>query len=140
MAGQSLEKFDPSKLMDGVKDRIKATFVSLIPDDEWDRLVQAEIKAFFEKKTEDGWTTPKTTPFAAICISILKQDAAKRINDFLQTEEYKRSWDSYGQPVVSKAVEKVIIENSGAVLAQMIGGISSDMLQNFASQIRNRQF
>ena len=27
-----VEKFDPSKLMDGVKDIIKATFVSLIPD------------------------------------------------------------------------------------------------------------
>lgn len=30
-----VEKFDPSKLMDGVRDRIKATFVALIPDDQW---------------------------------------------------------------------------------------------------------
>lgn len=30
-----VEKFDPSRLMEGVKDRIKATFVSLIPDTEW---------------------------------------------------------------------------------------------------------
>lgn len=41
-----IEKFDPSKLMDGVKDRIKATFVSLIPDDAWNSMVEKEIYVF----------------------------------------------------------------------------------------------
>lgn len=44
---EQLEKFDPSTLMQGVKDRIKATFVSLIPDPQWDQIVQKEIDAFF---------------------------------------------------------------------------------------------
>lgn len=41
-----IEKFDPSKLMDGVRDRIKATFVSLIPDDAWEKMVEKEIYTF----------------------------------------------------------------------------------------------
>ena len=41
-----VEKFDPSKLMDGVKDRIKATFVSLIPDDAWGNMVEKELYIF----------------------------------------------------------------------------------------------
>ena len=41
-----IEKFDPSKLMDGVKDRIKATFVSLIPDEMWNAMVEKEIYIF----------------------------------------------------------------------------------------------
>ena len=41
-----VEKFDPSKLMDGVKNRIKATFVSLIPDDAWDSMVEKELYIF----------------------------------------------------------------------------------------------
>ena len=41
-----IEKFDPSKLMDGVKDRIKSTFVSLIPDDAWEAMVEKEIYVF----------------------------------------------------------------------------------------------
>lgn len=41
-----IEKFDPSKLMDGVKDRIKATFVSLIPDDAWNSMVEKELYIF----------------------------------------------------------------------------------------------
>lgn len=43
---QQIEKFDPSKLMDGVKDRIKATFVSLIPDEMWSQMVEKEIYIF----------------------------------------------------------------------------------------------
>ena len=42
----NIEKFDPSKLMDGVKDRIKSTFVSLIPDEMWNAMVEKEIYIF----------------------------------------------------------------------------------------------
>ena len=44
---KEIEKFDPSTLMQGVKDRIKATFVSLIPDTKWEEMVEAEVDAFF---------------------------------------------------------------------------------------------
>lgn len=44
--GNQIEKFDPSRLMDGVRDRIKATFVSLIPDDAWDEMVEKELYIF----------------------------------------------------------------------------------------------
>lgn len=47
-----IEKFDPSKLMDGVRDRIKATFVSLIPDEMWDAMVEKEIYIFTEGRIE----------------------------------------------------------------------------------------
>ena len=41
-----IEKFDPAKLMDGVRDRIKATFVGMIPDQIWDKMVEREIYIF----------------------------------------------------------------------------------------------
>ena len=61
-----VEKFDPSRLMEGVKDRIKSTFVSLIPDDQWEKMVEKEIYVFttgrieiksktdYDKKDEHG--------------------------------------------------------------------------------------
>lgn len=64
--GTMIEKFDPSKLMEGVKDRIKSTFVSLIPDDAWEKMVEKEIYVFttgrieyeqkcnYDKKDENG--------------------------------------------------------------------------------------
>ena len=47
-----IEKFDPSKLMDGVKDRIKSTFVSLIPDGAWEAMVEKEIYVFTTGRIE----------------------------------------------------------------------------------------
>lgn len=46
----TVQKFDPSTLMQGVKDRIKSEFVSLIPDEQWNEMVQKEINDFFKEK------------------------------------------------------------------------------------------
>jgi hypothetical protein len=50
MSDNEVSKFDPSKLMDGVRERIKATFVGLIPDEEWEILVKKEVDAFFSEE------------------------------------------------------------------------------------------
>ena len=64
--GTMIEKFDPSRLMEGVKERIKSTFVSLIPEDAWAKMVEKEIYVFttgrielkskcnYDKKDEHG--------------------------------------------------------------------------------------
>lgn len=44
--GQELEHFNPNKLMDGVKERIKSTFVSLIPDEVWSSMIERELYIF----------------------------------------------------------------------------------------------
>ena len=45
-----IAKFDQANLMQNVRDRIKATFVGLIPDEEWDALVRKEVDAFLNEK------------------------------------------------------------------------------------------
>lgn len=37
-----IQKFDPSTLMQGVKDRIKSEFVALIPDEQWKQMIENE--------------------------------------------------------------------------------------------------
>ena len=44
-----VQKFDPATLMQGVKDRIKATFVSLIPEEQWEEMVKKEVDKFFRE-------------------------------------------------------------------------------------------
>lgn len=53
MEQNQVEKFDPAKLMDGVKDRIKSTFVSLIPDDMWAQMIEKEIYIFTTGRIEN---------------------------------------------------------------------------------------
>ena len=56
---KQVEKFDPSKLMEGVKDRIKSTFVSLIPDDMWEKMVEKEIYIFTTGRIEQRYVERK---------------------------------------------------------------------------------
>ena len=47
---KAVEKFDPATIMQSVKDKIKATFVSLIPDVQWEQMVKSEVDYLFKKK------------------------------------------------------------------------------------------
>lgn len=39
-------------IMDAIRDKIKGSFVDIIPDTNWDALVKAEVDAFFEQPCE----------------------------------------------------------------------------------------
>lgn len=135
-----IQKFDPSKLMDGVKDRIKATFVSLIPDDAWDQMVKTEVDKFF-KKGELGYTSRQmASDFDIIVRSMLEAEAKSRLVKYLESEEFQSIWANNGQPTTAKAVEDIIVKNSGEILVNMFGGLFTSMLQDFRNKLRNNQY
>ena len=58
----------PENFMDKIREKIKNSFVELVPDETWDAMVQQEITAFFEKPVEfkvesksGSWNQPNTT-------------------------------------------------------------------------------
>jgi hypothetical protein len=76
-----LQKFDPATLMQGVRDRIKATFVSLIPDVQWEQLVQKEIDDFFRPGFNRKETNGST--FQDVCIQELTVMAREKLSELL---------------------------------------------------------
>ncbi len=130
MAEEKVEKFDPSKLMDGVKDRIKATFVSLIPDDQWQIMIEKEVDHFFKYQRDSnvGYSRFQPTEFSALCQTLILEECKKQIAAYLDGPEFKTVWNNNGLATVAPAVEKIIIENAGEVLVTMIGGVSSQMI------------
>lgn len=107
--GTEVEKFDPSTLMQGVKDRIKATFVSLIPDAKWEEMVEAEITAFFnekheitvaEKRKQDGsfhGTTYQTmtihqSPFRALVWEHCAELTVKYLKEKIDKDYFAGKW------------------------------------------------
>lgn len=125
---QSVEKFDPSKLMDGVRDRVKATFVSLIPDDQWEKLVEKEVNAFFETKvpmkvTEetriDGswWGTKylvvetEQTPFRAIVWQYCKDMTYSVLKEHITKEFFNNTWNPSPENI-SEGMKKMVEETA----------------------------
>lgn len=155
-----IEKFDPSKLMDGVKDRIKATFVSLIPDDAWNSMVEKELYVFTtgkiiphhehqgtdsnghayykdweeripydQKPITDKYGNvvkgagDNISPLQKMIREMLEEKFRADLKAYLETEEYRGLWICYGLPNISKALEEILIKNSGIIFQNMIAGM-----------------
>ncbi len=147
-----IEKFDPSTLMQGVKDRIKATFVSLIPDDKWDGLVSKEVDAFFnqqiqykigEEKIKDGSFWGKTvkfldapaSPFRVIvwdfCANKLIDTLKKQITDDYFQGQYQ------GNKEINEQLKTVIAEAAPMALINLFQSISYNNISDLQRQIQN---
>lgn len=138
MENQQIEKFDPSTLMQGVKDRIKATFVSLIPDTQWEQMVKTEVDGFF-KTRESGYNyRSQVSDFTVLVNDCLKEECKKRMTEYLTSDDFITNYTNNGVPVVTEKVKQLIIENSGEILASMMGGVFSVMLMDFKTKMRNQ--
>jgi hypothetical protein len=87
-----LEKtFNPQKLMDGVKDRIKSTFANLIPDNVWENMLEREIYIF---------TTGKIIPHHECDYSQKDENGNYVYKDWEERIPYSQTHikDQYGKP------------------------------------------
>lgn len=126
MAEQAIEKFDPARLMDGVRDRIKATFVALIPDDEWDKLVHNQINSFFQRQREYS-----RSEFERICDQELNELVRRKVREVMSTYTTAQ-WKDNG-PVISAELEKVIVANAPELFSAMIGRMMREGLAQIQS-------
>lgn len=131
-----VEKFDPSRLMDGVRDRIKTTFVSLIPEGHWEQLCQKEIDKFFhplEVKT-DG--KKYESEFTSICNKILTDWANEHLKIVLDT--YKTNfWDNVTDaPEPSQLLKDLLVQSAPEIFASVFKGMASKVVYD----MRNRSY
>lgn len=133
-----MEKFDPSKLMDGVRDRIKSTFISLIPDDQWDKLVQAEIHRFFnapseERRNYNGRST--LTHFQEICDAELEKFAREKIAKFF-TQYANHDSTYFGEvyiPNINEHLKKLLEEAAPKLFVSAMGSMFQNVVNSMAS-------
>jgi len=125
-----IEKFDPSRLMDGVRDRIKATFVSLIPEDQWEQMIKKEIDNFFGKK--DYYRQNRDyTNFENICNKVFAEICENKVKEFLAA--YTSNTWSNNAPIVSDDLKKMLIEKAPEIFLSILGGAMQNVINNMAA-------
>jgi len=130
-----IEKFDPSTLMEGVRNRIKATFVSLIPDTQWEQMVNVEIEKFF--KIENDWSSSRDnskSPFIKIVREELDNLARAKCKEML--EKYTCTVWENNEPAMSDALKKLMEENAQAIFI----GMFRSMFQGVVNDLKNRSY
>lgn len=149
MENNQVEKFDPSKLMDGVKDRIKATFVSLIPDEQWEQMVDVESKKFFEPRQENSYGSSwKTIPseFQELVNKLLREQSEIYIKELLKDPKYsvnqiwkynENTQNNENKVELSEHLDNIIKEKMPDMLEQMFKNMLASSFYNLFSQMQN---
>lgn len=134
---EDIQKFDPSTLMQGVKDRIKATFVSLIPDAQWEQMVNSEIKQFFEKRdrsyshNNNSWRSE----FTEVVWGVLSEECKKRAKAILDHPDFAINWDG-NQQVLSEKLREMLI----AKMPEIMVSLMQNAVANTIQDLKNRGY
>ena len=128
-------KFDAQAALKNVKDKIKDAFVSLIPDDQWDSMVKAEIDRYFKEESEGYGERGRSSNFTKDVRSVLSDEVKTRVKKYLD-DNFNSVWDSNGVPICNEKVGEFIEQNAGKVLQNMIGDIFRMALSNAGYSLR----
>lgn len=138
MENNQLEKFDPSSLMQGVRDRIKATFVSLIPDENWEKMIELEVDRFFKKSDKSYGNRYSASDFDVIVRQCLEEKSKEEIIKYLDENWVGKVWNSNANSYnASEKLEKIFIEKSGEIVAATFGSMINGAISTIVNRNRN---
>lgn len=138
---EEIEKFDPSKLMEGVKDRIKATFVSMIPDDRWEELVKQVVDGFFTARPGGRYSGDSVgkTQFEELVHQELTGFCRTKLKAILESDEFSRKWNG-GEYVMSEKLMEKMIELAPKMFVSMMAQSVDNVRNQIASQLATSRY
>lgn len=108
----------PATFEQRVKERITSTIADLVPEADLDTLIRAQLLHFQREEL------PK----------LIKAEIENQLRTAIKAEfakpEYASTWSHFGGYGAGEAVKKLIEENAGAILNNMIGGMVQMAVQN----------
>jgi hypothetical protein len=123
-----IEKFDPSTLMQGVKDRIKATFVSLIPDEQWDQMCKREIDDFFSSRPR-SYNNNSYSEFTMVVNRVLEEETKKKIKEIIQSHPDFSTSGVWNEGTVSESIKVKLIESAPMIFTRVIENMMASTIQ-----------
>ena len=133
MSTTEVAKFDPATYVDKVRDKIKQSLVDVIPDEQWNVMLKAEISSFFESKTAtDRWSNEaKTKPseFRRLVSVVLEEETKARIRAMLNGPDWTSYWDGTRQQA-GEEIAKLARDNGAAILAKWLESAISQVISS----------
>ncbi len=125
--------FSPASLQDKVQERIRASFVDLIPEDAWKVMVEREISYFTSpSRRGDELVTPIGLMIQEEIRNRLKEKLKAYLDTVIQTE-----WDEGLQAYVPAAFAKEIAASMGPLLVQqMFSGVIHSAVELMKHELR----
>lgn len=132
---KDIEVYQESDILKDVKDKIRAEFVNLIPDEKWEALVKNAVDSWFEKKETRYNTTERVSHFDYFVNSLLQEECKERVKEYFNSPEWQGQWDGEGGLEPSDMMKKIIIENSPKIIEMIIGNAFQQAFSNAMQHI-----
>jgi hypothetical protein len=138
MSNNEIARFEPEKLVDRVRERIRGTIADLIPEDAWTAMVQKEVDLFLKETTRErryGYSHDSEkvpSGLAQVVHAVLTEETRRHVKMLLDGPEWQAGWNVSGH--VSVAVAALVKENAHSIVAALLG----DAVQRFVSEISQR--
>jgi hypothetical protein len=122
-----------SDLMDGVREKIKATILESIPAEKWQVLIEHELKNFFEPCQADRWGHGASdSPFRKIVNDELRTHVIALLKCELKKQEWQRTWDG----LVGDRLRAVLVTAAPEMIAQWFASLASQQIMVWANSTR----
>lgn len=123
-----LQKFDADHLKNLVTEKIRASFVELIPQEHWDSIVAKEVQNFIDRDLPQA----------------VKKELMAMVTDYLKDELKSATWPSRfgvnGKSTASEILKKIVVDNADEIFAKIYADASSMMLHNIIGQLHSRNY
>ena len=115
------------QLMQGVRDRVKATFVSLIPDDQWAIMIQKEVDSFF-KTNANYHDSSRASPFMLLCRQVFEELTKEKLKEYMCgfTSDV---WEN-NAPKLNEELKKVLIETAPEIFTSIFKNMFQHAINN----------
>lgn len=132
----ALEKpapFDPAAAVNAIRDKIRGAMLDIIPTEQWDALIKAEMHSFMNDTVEKrayGESLTRPAGFKRIVHELLEEDAKVRVKALLSSPEWMEKWGTGpNDKEASEAVKAYVTENAGKILNAWVGSAIQQVVQ-----------
>jgi hypothetical protein len=139
--------------MDNVKEKIKNSFVELIPEDTWNQMVEQEIKNFFEQpinysveKSGHGYSNKTTTnfndvdgaPIGTIFKTLVWEMCIEQTQKLLNEKVQQKMFDTaYHKNGGDKSLDNIIQEAIPIAMTKFFATMMDNMKYDLQNQMTN---
>lgn len=123
--------FDPAAAVNAIRDKIRGAMLDIIPAEQWDALIRAEMHDFMnDRTTGSGYSqTTHLAGFKRIARELLEEDARARVKALLSSPEWQEKRVANGEKDASDAIKMYVTENAGKILNAWVGSAIQQVVQ-----------
>ena len=117
--GKEVVEYDPTAVLNKVRDTIKAKFAELVPEEEWEKMINNAVNEFTSGEL----------------VNIVKEMARDHLKEIVKDRLAQLGMDNSWNHTIDDKLKEIIKENAGDLMAGMIGNAMKQVIANMRSGV-----